>query len=335
MKSINYLSAAALFAALVAGCASTPQPIPELAAARTEVQEANNDPLAQEAAGMRLKKADEALRVANESSDRRRPVEQIRQQAYLATRQAQIAKAQTAELRARKEIEQGQAERNQVLLDARTSEAALATADARRSRNDAERSRSDAATETAQANAETASARADAERSRSDAAVQTADAAAAREQLAVASDESVRLRTELEALHAKQTERGMVLTLGDVMFDTGRAVVRPSALRTVERLAEFLRHESSLNVMIEGHTDSVGGDEYNLDLSQRRADAVRAALVDHGIAADRVRTHGLGESYPSASNDSAGGRQQNRRVEIIFSDGAGQFSSAAERLSRS
>ena len=131
MNTLNHLSVAALVAALAAGCASSPQPIAELDNARVLVQQAKADPLAQEAAGMRLKQADDALRLATEGTAQHMPVEQIRQQAYLAGRDAEIAKEQTAELRSRKDLEQGQNERNQVLLEARTNEAALSNSLAR------------------------------------------------------------------------------------------------------------------------------------------------------------------------------------------------------------
>jgi outer membrane protein OmpA-like peptidoglycan-associated protein len=124
----------------------------------------------------------------------------------------------------------------------------------------------------------------------------------------------------------------MVLTLGDVLFNSGRSELRPAAARTVERLADFLQQRPKLSVLIEGHTDNVGDDAYNVNLSQQRADAVLSALAARGIDSQRVRSHGLGETYPSASNDSAGGRQQNRRVEIVFSDENGQFAPSAERL---
>jgi outer membrane protein OmpA-like peptidoglycan-associated protein len=168
---------------------------------------------------------------------------------------------------------------------------------------------------------------------RGEANVARGEADAARNELANAADESARLRAELEGLQAKQTDRGMVLTLGDVLFATGQTTIRPGAMLTVERLADFLRSRPTLAVMIEGHTDSVGGDDYNRDLSQRRSDAVMAALASRGVAATSLRSRGLGEGYPSASNDSPGGRQQNRRVEVIFSDADGKFAPSAERLS--
>lgn len=343
MTTFKYLSAAAAIAVFAAGCESTPKQIPELDAARAEVRQATSDPLAQEAAGVRLKKAEAALRIADDSFRQHKPAADVRQQAYLATRHAQIAMEQTSELRARKEIEQGQAERNRVLLEARTSEAALAEAAAARAQTAAAQARTDASTAQndtlrAQADAERSKndaerSKNDADRSKSEAADQAAQALAARDKLAAAADESARLRSELEALQAKPTERGMVLTLGDVLFDTGQAVLRPGATQTVDRLAAFLHNRAAFSVLVEGHTDSVGADDYNMALSQRRADAVSGALLARGVAVERVRSHGLGKNYPNASNANASGRQQNRRVEIIFSDDKGKFMPGAERLS--
>ena len=113
---------------------------------------------------------------------------------------------------------------------------------------------------------------------------------------------------------------------GDVLFDTGRATLKPGADRTIDRLAQALKDNPNTKVQIEGHTDSVGGDDYNLALSERRAEAVADALRFRGVPADRYEAKGLGKDFPVASNDSAAGRQQNRRVEIIFSDDSGRFS---------
>lgn len=130
------------------------------------------------------------------------------------------------------------------------------------------------------------------------------------------------LRRELEALQAQPTDRGLVLTLGDVLFDTGAAALKPGAMTTIDRLAQFLRDYPERSVRIEGHTDSVGSDESNQLLSERRANAVRTALLDRATAAERIRTVGFGASRPIVGNDTAGGRQQNRRVEIVISDDA-------------
>jgi outer membrane protein OmpA-like peptidoglycan-associated protein len=150
-------------------------------------------------------------------------------------------------------------------------------------------------------------------------------AAVAQTQAADAQTQLSAARQELADLQAKQTDRGLVLTLGDVLFDTGRATLKPGADRTIDRLAQALKDNPKTLVQIEGHTDSVGGEDYNLALSERRADAVAGALRMRGVPSDRYQAKGLGKDFPVATNDSAEGRQQNRRVEIIFSDDSGRF----------
>jgi len=141
------------------------------------------------------------------------------------------------------------------------------------------------------------------------------NAKAARDQEA---QKAARLQAELDALKAKPTDRGLVLTLGDVLFDTGKAELNSGAARKLDQLAQFLTEHSDRRVQIEGFTDSVGTDSYNLDLSQRRADAVRSALRGRGIDADRITTQGFGKEFPVASNAESGGRQLNRRVEVTI-----------------
>jgi len=126
------------------------------------------------------------------------------------------------------------------------------------------------------------------------------------------------LEEELRQLHAKQTERGTVITMGDVLFETGSAELKAGAMRDLQRLVVVLRDEPDRQVVIEGHTDDVGTAEHNRQLSQERADAVREALVTNGISRDRIEARGLGESYPVAPNSNQAGRQQNRRVEVII-----------------
>lgn len=128
------------------------------------------------------------------------------------------------------------------------------------------------------------------------------------------------LEKELSDLQAKRTDRGVVVTLGDVLFDTAKSTLKPGAFTTIDRLATVLKQDPERRVLIEGHTDSVGSDEYNQSLSERRASAVQAALFERGVAANQISTLGRGESTPVASNDDAGGRQQNRRVELVFQD---------------
>ncbi|SCZ57964.1 OmpA family protein [Thiohalomonas denitrificans] len=125
-------------------------------------------------------------------------------------------------------------------------------------------------------------------------------------------------KSELAALKAEQTERGLLVTLNDVFFDTGQATLKQGAASTIDQLAEFMRKHSEQRILIEGHTDSRGPEEYNQRLSERRAAAVQEALVSRGIDSGRIRTRGYGETRPIASNETSGGRQLNRRVEIVF-----------------
>ena len=127
-------------------------------------------------------------------------------------------------------------------------------------------------------------------------------------------------RQELAELQAKKTARGTVVTLGSVLFATGRSELLPGAQGSIDRLARYLAENPDNTVLIEGHTDSTGSDTTNLRLSQDRADAVRMALIAEGISANRITAKGLGSSRPVAPNTSAEGRQQNRRVEIVIQD---------------
>ena len=128
-------------------------------------------------------------------------------------------------------------------------------------------------------------------------------------------------------MRAKKTDRGMVLTLGDVLFDTGKSTLKPGAFGTIERLANVLKEDPNRKVLIEGHTDSVGTDEYNQQLSEARANAVRTALLERGVSDSQVSAVGKGESFPVATNDNPAGRQQNRRVEMVFNDNKSQVAS--------
>ena len=123
---------------------------------------------------------------------------------------------------------------------------------------------------------------------------------------------------QLKELNARQTDRGLVLTLGDVLFESGKAKLLPGSKRAIDQLSAFLKEHPKREVLIEGHTDNVGSETYNIDLSLRRAEAVANALEAQGIDARRIHTRGYGEIYPVATNKTAAGRQQNRRVEIVI-----------------
>lgn len=143
-----------------------------------------------------------------------------------------------------------------------------------------------------------------------------AEARAREAQMAL--DKARELEKQLADLQAQQTERGMVLTLGDVLFETAKANLLPDAMTTISKLAAFMQEYPQKTLLIEGHTDSQGSEEYNLTLSRNRAESVYAALLGSGVASNRMRTVGYGESRPVASNDTSSGRQRNRRVEIVI-----------------
>jgi outer membrane protein OmpA-like peptidoglycan-associated protein len=148
------------------------------------------------------------------------------------------------------------------------------------------------------------------------AAVEQRNAAA--QQAAAAAQQAAQLQAEIQQMKAKQTDRGIVLTLGDVLFDTGRAELNPGAASKMDQLSQFLAQHPDRRVEIDGFTDSVGSDAYNEELSQRRANAVKAALVSRGVDPTRINTQGYGKAYPVASNSDSGGRQLNRRVEVVI-----------------
>jgi outer membrane protein OmpA-like peptidoglycan-associated protein len=150
---------------------------------------------------------------------------------------------------------------------------------------------------------------------------EVASATLARDQ---ATQRAAALQSEVDALKAKPTDRGLVLTLGDVLFDTGRAELNPGATRNLDQLVQFLTAHPERRVEIDGYTDSVGTDSFNLDLSQRRADMVKSVLVSRGIDPARIVTRGYGKEYGVASNAESSGRQLNRRVEVVIGgdDGA-------------
>lgn len=128
------------------------------------------------------------------------------------------------------------------------------------------------------------------------------------------------LQRQIAELNAKATDRGLVVTLGDLLFETGKAELKGGAAINLSKLSAFLNKYPGRTVTIEGHTDSVGSDDYNLNLSQRRANSVQQFLLSQGIAANRLSASGKGENFPVASNDSSSGRQMNRRVDVIIAN---------------
>lgn len=294
MNRITAIAGVAV-ALLASGCATTPESYPAVAEAENRIAIVASTPGVSQNAAAELDKARAQLDKAQRlQADRGEPAA-IRHHAYMAEQYANLAAEKNELARARAAIDAADERRQQILLTARERETQRAEAQAA------------AATVAASlATAEAEDARRDAERARRDALEAERKAREMAEQLA-----------ELEATH---TERGIVLTLDDVLFEFNKAVLQPGSERTLRKVAEFLREHPGRDVRIEGFTDSIGTDSYNQQLSERRADAVRAALVDAGVAPERIVSAGYGEQYPVATNDTEAGRQQNRRVEIIIAD---------------
>lgn len=150
----------------------------------------------------------------------------------------------------------------------------------------------------------------------------------AQQQEQQAQQQEQQAKQQLEELQARETARGMVLTLsGSLLFATGRDTVQPGAIQSLDNVARFMQQHPMMKIRVQGFTDSRGSDELNDALSQRRAQAVSNALQSSGVDPSRLQAIGRGKSLPVASNDTAAGRQQNRRVELLFSDTAGEFAS--------
>lgn len=145
-----------------------------------------------------------------------------------------------------------------------------------------------------------------------------AEAEAARRAAEEATASERKLREELSDLQARETARGLELTLGDILFDVDQASLKPGAMQSLYRLVTFLKEYPDRAVLVEGHTDSTGSDAYNQSLSERRAESVRSFLIQNAIDVRRVLARGYGKAYPVAGNDTAAGRQRNRRVDIVI-----------------
>ena len=328
MNRLHKISLTAAMAATLAACQTTPTAQPELAAARAAFEQARSNPYAARAAAIELERAQQALRRAEAAASDRADKEEVQQLAYVALRRAQAVSALAEQAQAEERLQQAGSERDRMRLDARTREAEAATQRARAAQASAQSAQATA--RTAQGQAEQS--REEAEAARRQAAEQAQRAAEEAERANAlaksAGEQSQRaaaLERDLQSLRAKPTPRGLVVTMGDVLFATGRAELQPGAQRNIDQLASVLKQHPERRVMVEGFTDSVGRAESNLALSQRRADAFRNALTAAGLPADRIEVQAHGEQYPVASNTTPAGRQQNRRVEVLFSDEQGRF----------
>ncbi len=282
MKRAFFLASAAAIAVIMSGCKQ--EPTPELKEAKALYEKTKQDVKIQENAPIALYEAQKTLKKAEAAESEK----EMNHLAYLAKRRVQIAKEIAKRKEALKKIEKLKQIKNRVILEAREAEIERAK------REIEEKSKLLKSTEE-QIKAE-------------------------KERIKAEQEKTRKLQQQLAELHAKQTKRGLVLTLGDVLFETNKADLLPGAMRSIDKLAQFLKAYPNRKVLIEGHTDSRGSKAYNLKLSQRRANSVKQALIERGIEPSRIIAKGYGEEYPVASNLTAAGRQQNRRVEIVILD---------------
>ena len=288
-------TSALLGSLLLAACASAPVPPPALVEARSTVRGAELDTAVQANAPLELKKATDSLVRANNLLAKRESDAEVSSAAYVASQQARTAIA---------------------IAQAKSNDAAIGAADADRQRARADVRSADAERAQAQAVAarrQTADAERRAASAEQQSAVAQADAAGAQQQAA-------QLQQRLDELQALQTERGMLVTLGDVLFEFNRAEVKPAARTSLRKLADFLQQYPARQVLIEGFTDNSGSAAYNEALSRRRAESVDNALIGMGVASQRVATIGYGEEYPIADNSTDTNRALNRRVEVYIAE---------------
>lgn len=298
----SYVVMIAAAGALLAGCASTPRRSPELTQARNAVETLSSKPRAMDAAGTDLKEARAQLDRAEAALRDGKPMDEVNQSAYLALRHAQAGEARVDAARAQAEVAQSTQQRQQLLLEAQKHQ-----------------------TMTAQQQAQSAQQQAQAAQSQT----QQARMQAQQAQQQLASERQQYNQLQKEQLGAQQTEQGMVVSLSNVLFSTGKATLQPGAHLELDRLASYLKDHPKQRVIIEGNTDNTGSAEGNQKLSAARAQAVAQSLELRGVPQSQYQTIGLGEAYPVASNETSAGRQQNRRVDVVFSSASGQFSEAA------
>ena len=306
IRRTTTLCTSLIAAGLLAACAST-TPSPALEEARAAVSTAAGNPVVNQYAPLELKQATDALARADRVWADDRDTAETSHLAYIARQQAAVA---TNTARARQldaNIKQAGSEADRIRLQARTQEA------------DAARLRAEAQARNAQI------AQQQALSAEQRAAQQQAQAAAAMAQASAAQDRVRALEAQLREMEAQQTERGLLVTLGDVLFAFNKAELSAQAAPRLDKLANFLQQFPDRKLLIEGYTDSVGSDSYNQDLSDRRAQAVRDALVQRGVDSSRISARGYGKAHPVADNASPEGRAMNRRVEIVIADDKGNL----------
>lgn len=294
------LIATAVATALLAACATAPTKPAGAAEVRSKLTQLQSNPDLSTRAPVALKAAESAVLVAEQSQV---DVQLAQHRVYIADRKVETARALAETRLAEDQRAMLTQQRDGARLDARTREVDVAR------------------TRAADARADSAEQRLAANQARADSAEERLAAEAARVAAATSSQQqAAELQRQIDELQAKKTDRGLVLTLGDVLFNSGRADLKAGAGANLDKLIVFLNAYPDRTASVEGYTDSVGSEDYNQGLSQRRAESVKSYLVGQGVGTMRLTALGKGESGPVSDNESALGRQQNRRVEVVINN---------------
>lgn len=307
-------------------CATAPRKDLAFEELQRELRELRSNRDIRDFAALHIADADRALeRASAAASDDER-----RHRYYVVERHIELARVVAQRRLAEQQLAELERERDRILLEARAQEAERARRAAEQARQESlaradelvriQQSLEEAREQSVSQARLAELAQEEAEQARALADAQAREADLARQEAELAHRNIDTLRRQLEAMQARQTDRGLVFTLGDIVFEFGETSLRPEVKQNLDRVVEFLGQYPDRQVRVEGHTDSRGSTEVNLRVSRQRAESVVEALRDLGVDTSRFEVVGMGPDVPVASNETSEGRAQNRRVEIIVLD---------------
>lgn len=269
----------------ISGCATMQEPTNETIALQNQYMMAEQQSYVEKYAPLEFEDAKKMIEKTKKMEKSGKSEELIEHQRYLAQKKLDTAIELAKEKRAQERVDNAALNRKDVLLAAKSKELNEAQDEAQRMSKRAKL----------------------AER----------EAEEARERAKEMSAKAKKMAATLTDISATDTERGLVITMGSILFELNESELKSSSKTTVAKIADFLNQYPERDVLVEGFTDSTGSSDYNQTLSDKRAKAVTALLAGNGIDKNRLNAVGYGESYPAATNDTSLGRQKNRRVEIV------------------